>query len=91
MVVERLNTRGRGVEPASRRKGVCGWAPERGEAVGGPWDDVDGRADRESIWTQLSWPDRLSRGDGDGGVEAESFGADGGKKGEGFDLGRGDW
>ena len=75
------------VEPSGGCIRVGSRAPEGCETVGGPGDDVDCGADREVVRAELSRANRLPCGDGDSGIEAKGFGADGREEGQGFDLG----
>ena len=53
-------------------------APERGKAVDGPGADEDFCARGDALVEDGGWADGFADGDGDGGVEAEDFVADGG-------------
>ncbi len=64
--------------PAVRDEAFGIGPPERGEAVDGPGADEDFCALWDALVEDGGWADGFADGDGDGGVEAEDFVADGG-------------
>lgn len=77
------------LQPASREElfGVC--PPEVPAAVDGPGDEEHAGSFWDGLGADVSGACGLADGEGDGGVEAEGFVADGVEDWEGFDFGVG--